>query len=126
MKFWNWFTNLFTGKDKIISLIDSAKAFVEKALPVVQAIEEQIKPFVNDNNKAFLNLKLVTFLSKYNFDFDYVTKIAEQLVKLPNADLLFNLALEVLKVAAPTNTPLSVLRLAVELAYNLYKASKTA
>lgn len=125
MNFWTWFKGLFSNKDKIISIIDSAKVFVEKALPIVEAINNQVKPFLAGSEATKYAL-LSSFLLKYSGNIKGVASTTEALLKLPNADLLFNLALEILKLAAPTNTSLSVLRLAVELAYNLYKASQKA
>jgi hypothetical protein len=55
-----------------------------------------------------------------------VSDIAQSLSGLPSVDLWHNLAVIVLGAAAPKGTAGSLLNLAVELAYNIYKQSKAA
>ena len=126
----NWFTSVqnwvfgwFTDetKQRILAILNGVKGLVEYALPIVKAIDEQLKPFLSQTNAD--TLKLVTeFLEKHMDDFDAVIALANKLSALPMADMLANLALELLKLKAPTNASLSTLRLAIELAYNIYKA----
>lgn len=123
MKFWTWLTNLFADKTDIVVVIDNIKVYVDKILPIVEAIDKEIKPHLQKSDNVKYTL-ITTFLLKYTGNFSEVAILADKLIKLSNTDLLFNLALEILKLLSAKNTSLSVLRLAVELAYNLYKASK--
>jgi hypothetical protein len=66
------------------------------------------------------------FLVKYEPDAAKAANLALSLSGLPSADLWKNLAVLALGALVPGGTAASLLNLAVELAYNIYKRSKAA
>lgn len=119
----NWVFGWFTDetKQRILALLNGVKGLVDQALPIIKAIDQQLKPFLSQANVDTLK-EVTKFLSKYMDDFDTVLALANKLSALPMADMLANIALELLKLKVPTNSSFSTLRLAVELAYSIYKA----
>lgn len=119
LKTWvlSWFTD--ENKLRLLSFLNGVQVFVDWAYPIVQEIDEKLKPLLKMDLPAFD--ALVKFLREYEDEFDNIVELAESLKDLPLADMLANVALELLKLKAGTNVATSVLRLAVELAYNLYK-----
>jgi hypothetical protein len=115
----SWFTD--ANKQKLLALLTGIKGFVDAALPIVKEIDELLKPMLEKNSTA---LALYEFLLKHISNVDYVSDLAKKLSDLPLADMLANVALEILRTKVPATASLSVLRLAIELAYNLYKTSK--
>lgn len=115
----SWFTD--ANKQKLLALLGNVKGFVDAALPIVKEIDEVLKPLLASNE----TIKAISeFLLEHFDNVDYVVDLAEKLSELPLADMLANVALEVLKTRVPATASLSVLRLAIELAYNVYKTSK--
>lgn len=117
----SWFTD--TRKLQILELLQGVNVFIDYARPIVERIDKQLKPLLKlDNTPVFDTIK--KFLEEYSDEFDDVVEIANKLKDLPMADLLANVAIECLKLHSSAHVSLSVLRLAVELAYNVYKQSK--
>lgn len=116
----SWFTD--ASKQRLLALLNGVRQLVEVAGPIVQAIDEQLKPFLNDKN-VFLT-KLMQFLIANIGSVEKAVALVNQLKDLPMADLLANVALEILKTKVSSNVAFSTLRLAIELAYNIYKTTK--
>lgn len=117
----SWFSD--ANKQKIFAILNGVKTLVDYALPIVKAIDEKLKPVLNDGAEDVVQA-VRKFLEEYMDDLDKVLELADKLADLPMADMLANIALELLKTTSPTNASLSMLRLAVELAYNIYKTTK--
>ena len=115
----SWFTD--ASRQKLLALLNNIKKFVDVALPIVKEIDEVLKPLLANSTKA---LALQEFLVKHLGDLDDVITLAVKLSKLPTADMLANVALEILKTKFTVTPSLSALRLAIELAYSIYKSSK--
>lgn len=118
-KLWalSWFTD--ESKLRLLAYLNGIQVFINWAGPIVKEIDEKLKPLLKMDIPAFEAVK--TFLEEYQDEFDDVVALAESLKDLPMADLLMNVALECLKLKTNGNVAVSVLRLAVELAYNIYK-----
>jgi hypothetical protein len=123
MKFWNWLKSFFTdvNRDKVLKVLDNVEEFVKEAIPIVALIDEKLKPLLANKPKLEAIYK---FLAEYADDIDDVLAVAEKLADLPLQDMLANVALELLKGTIKTNVSLSALKLAIELAYQIYKLSK--
>lgn len=122
-KFWGWFTSFFTDESraKVARVIDSVQDFVEKAMPIVILIDEKLKPALEARGK----LKTVyAFLVEYGDNIDDALALAEKLVKLPTPEMLSGIAVALLQNKDAITASLSVLKLSIELAYNIYKATK--
>jgi hypothetical protein len=120
----HFFASLFGAKGGLAQkVLHEAASFVNLAQPIVAEIETEIKA-LPDQGKSVQAIE--TFLGKYETDAAKVLNIATTLAALPPADLWKNLAVTALSALAPAGTASSLLNLAVELAYNIFKQSKMA
>lgn len=118
----HFFASLFGAKGALAQkILHDASSFVTLAEPIVAEVETEIKA-LPDQGKSVQAIE--GFLAKYEADSGKVSSIAQTLSGLPVADLWHNLAVIALQALAPQGTATSLLNLAVELAYNLYKQSK--
>lgn len=126
-----WFLSWFVGSKelKVIEILEGLDAFFNKALPIVKQIDEELKPALRklsseNGDEVDIYETILWFLKKFEDTLGDVFEVAQRVYKLPLPDMLFTIALEILKSQAVANPSLSLLRLAIELAYNVYKKSK--
>lgn len=126
-----WFLSWFVGSKelKVIEILESLDTLFNKSLPIVRQIDEELKPALRNlksqnGDKIDLYETVLSFLKKFEDILDDVVIITQQVYKLPIPDMLFTIAIEILKAQSAGNTSLSVLRLSVELAYNVYKKTR--
>jgi hypothetical protein len=116
----HFFASLFPGHgDAAQKVLHSVSSFVSLAVPIVAAIDQELKTVAPASSEA---AAVERFLARYEPDLEKVKGVAAQLAALPSADLWHDLAVYALSTLAPAGTAQSLLRLAVELAYNLQKA----
>jgi hypothetical protein len=127
-----WFLSWFVGSKelKVIEILESLDTLFNKSLPIVKQIDEELKPALKNlasqnGDEVDLYETILSFLKKFEDVLDDVFAIAQQVYKLPIPDMLFTIAIEILKAQSTGNVSLSVLRLSVELAYNVYKKTKS-
>lgn len=127
-----WFLSWFVGTKelKVIEILEGLDVFFNKALPIVKQIDEELKPALRklaaeNGDEVDVYETILWFLKKFEDTLGDVFVIAQKVYKLPIPDMLFTIALEILKAQSTTNPSLSLLRLAIELAYNVYKSSKS-
>ena len=122
-----WFSGLFAKGNRavVVSLLDHVSVFVDHALPIVKAIDEQLKPAIRTSSQPLI-ITIETFIGERlnGLELTAARRDAQKLVYLPTADMLVNVALILLARAKPESVPTSLLRLAIELAYSIYKATK--
>ena len=114
---------------KVIEILEGLDTFFNKALPIVKQIDEELKPALRklaseNGDEVDVYETILWFLKKFEDTLGDVFEVAQRVYKLPIPDMLFTIALEILKAQSSTNPSLSILRLAIELAYNVYKKSK--
>lgn len=126
-----WFLSWFVGSKelKVIEILESLDTLFNKSLPIVRQIDEELKPALRNlatqnGDEVDLYETILSFLKKFEDVLDDVFVIAQQVYKLPIPDMLFTIAIEILKAQSTGNVSLSVLRLSVELAYNVYKKTR--
>ena len=121
----HFFTSLF-GKSAGIAqeVLHDVSSFVQLAEPIVEQVETEIKAQTADTPSSAVSA-VAAFLTKYEPNLVRVQAASAALATLPAADLFRNVAVYALQAVAPKGTANSLLNLAVELAYNIYK-KKTA
>lgn len=126
-----WILSWFVGAKefKVIEILEGLNDFFNKALPIVQQIDEELKPrlktIASDGGDSIDTYETVLwFLAKFKEHLGDIVEIAQRVYLLPLPDMLFTIAIEILKAQSANNPSLSMLRLAVELAYNVYKKTK--
>lgn len=123
----SWFVS---SKDyKVIEILEGVNDFFNKALIIVQQIDEELKPRLKaisaDGGDSIDTYETILwFLEKFKEHLGDIVEIAQRVYLLPLPDMLFTIAIEILKSQSIGNPSLSILRLAVELAYNVYKRTK--
>lgn len=137
MSFWStiksWVLAFFVKSDKldILDVLESLEGFLDSALIVVEKIDKVVKPALKEmaskdpEGVEAQFLELVTIFVESFGDIVASTidikELADKLFLLPIGEICFNLALAVLGAQSKSNASLSILRLAIELAYNVYK-----
>lgn len=126
-----WVLSWFVGAKefKVIEILEGLNDFFNKALPIVQQIDEELKPKLKvikaDGGDSIDTYEAILwFLEKFKEHLGDIVEIAQRVYLLPLPDMLFTIAIEILKAQSTSNPSLSMLRLAVELAYNVYKKTK--
>lgn len=135
MNFWTtikkwvlgWFVN--AKELKVIEILEGVDVFLNRALPIVRKIDEELKPILKQSYKdkageMEIYSSVLWFLNQFQDVLDDVLELVDKVYLLPLPDMLFTIAVEILKAQSPNNPSISILRLAVELAYNVYKNSK--
>lgn len=122
-----WFVS--AKEFKVIEILEGLNDFFNKALPIVQQIDEELKPRLKtiaaDGGDSIDTYETILwFLEKFKEYLGDIVEIAQRVYLLPLPDMLFTIAIEILKAQSTSNPSLSMLRLAVELAYNVYKKTK--
>ena len=127
----NWFLGWFVGSKelKVIEILEGIDVLLNKAIPIVKQLDEELKPalrnvYAGTKDEIDIYETVFLFLKKFENILGDISTIAQQVYKLPLPDLLFTIAIEILKAQSTGNVSLSILRLAVELGYNIYKKSK--
>jgi hypothetical protein len=123
----SWFVS--AKEFKVIEILEGLNDFFNKALPIVQQIDEELKPrlktiAVDGGDSIDTYETILWFLEKFKEHLGDIVEIAQRVYLLPLPDMLFTIAIEILKAQSTSNPSLSMLRLAVELAYNVYKRTK--
>lgn len=121
-----WFLSWFTDVNKleIIKLLQGIAIFIDYAKPIVEHIDKILKPLLKGEDMPIYDA-ILTFLGEYSDDFDKVVEMAEEYAELPLGDMLANIAMFCLKAKVGDSVSSSILRLAIELAYNLYKVNSS-
>lgn len=121
-----WFSD--QNRAKVVDVLNHAQAFIAYALPIVESIDKTLKPVIKDamagNCDTPIACLISRFLEQYGMDSSAAEKAGLELQGMPIADLSLNVALFALKHVAPDVAASSILRLAIELAYNVYKGAK--
>ena len=123
----SWFVS--AKEYKVIEILEGLNDFFNKALPIVQQIDEELKPSLKKltaegGDSVDTYETILAFLSKFKEYIGDIAEVAQRVYLLPLPDMLFTIAIEILKSQSTSNPSLSMLRLAVELAYNVYKRTK--
>ena len=108
-------------QDAANEVLKDVSVYLPMALTCVTAVENELK--IAGNPSA---VQIGKFLSKYEPDLQKVVATAQQLAALPASDLFHEAALYALNTLAPPGVTQSLLNLAVEMAYNILKASAPA
>ena len=134
MNFWttvkNWFLSWFVGSKelKIVEILEGLDVFFNKALPIVEKIDKELKPELKritaEGDEIDIYETVLKFLEQYKDIISDIRALAEKVYGMQLPDLLFTIAIEILRAQSTTNASLSILRLAVELAYNVYKKTR--
>lgn len=123
-----WVASLFSkqSRETVLEVLDHVSVFVDHALPIVEAIDKYLKPVLKHGSEppVVAVYKFMNELGWLKLGSDELETEAARLSALPVPDLLANVAIFLLKQAKPEAAGLSILRLAVELAYNVYKGTR--
>jgi hypothetical protein len=123
----HFFKSLFGPNSTAVQkLLHSISGFVGLAEPIILEVENDLKEVIKAGDKTLALPKIVEFLSRYEPDVAKAGDIANSLSGLPVSDLLHNLAVIALSTVVPAGTATSLVRMAVELAYNIFKSKKAA
>lgn len=134
--FGTWIASWFKGDfiKTVGRLLGRLEPYSEPALRVVSAIDEELKPALKVNHLTladtlqdfiYRQLTLEGVLTTDSSELrEGVRKLIGQVRFATTGDLLANVAVFLLTQIMPKHPGTSLLRLAVELAYNLYKESK--
>jgi len=122
----SWFVS---DKDlKIIDILEDINDLVKWALTIVEKIDNELKPelkrVASEGDKIDVYETVLKFLEQFKELSINAVEIANKVFEKPLPELLFTIAIELLKAYSGTNASLSTLRLAVELAYNIYKKTR--
>lgn len=126
-----WFLGWFvSSKDlKIIDILEDINEFIKLALVIVEKIDNELKPELKRATSVGDSIDVYETVLKFLEQFKELSintvELANKVFEKPLPELLFTVAVELLKAYTGTNASLSALRLAVELAYNIYKKSKS-
>jgi hypothetical protein len=116
----HFFTSLFGNNGAIAQkVLHDASSFVNLALPIVQGIDTELKTVKG----SVVALDIVKFLDKYLPDVEKAEKLAASFATLPGAQLWRAVATTALQAITPVGISSSLINLAVELAYNIFKQS---
>lgn len=112
---WRWWT-----KPRVARVIDEAAVLAEQAAPIVEDIENNLKPHLKPNRNKTL---IESYLGEFEADETLVKQVAGALSKLPIPDMLHGVACFLVARYVPEPSR-GLVRLAVELAYQLYVKPK--
>lgn len=122
-----WVASFFSKDHRaaVVSLLDRAAVFVDFALPIVERIDKELKPAIKTGHEPMI-IVVERFIGEglEGTELTAARKRANDLVQLPKADMLVNIALILLARSASGNVATHLLRLAIELSYSIYKATK--
>ncbi len=120
----HFFEHLFgANSNEAQKVLGDVSHYVTLAEPIVVEVEDIIKAAPQSAVLAAIE----KFLSKYEPDLAKVATTAASLAALPSADLWHNAAVLALQTLVPqAGVAASLLNLAVELAYNIFKQKQAA
>lgn len=133
---WVWLLSVARIPSKhtedVLKVAAGVVEYVDAAIPVVKQINERLKSAISeDTNWSDRYHQVATFLQFVDpVDADDKEKQREHsavvvsVYQLPRAELLARVALFLLEKSLPSSPATSVLRLAIEIAYQVYKASR--
>lgn len=115
----------FASKEEtgVLDVLDKVNPTFLQALVLVRKLDEELKPLLVVKRGLGENFYVVVLDFLKQFSGIDATALAAKVANLDIPDLLFTLAIEILRTQSG-NATLSLLRLAVELAYSVYKNSK--
>jgi hypothetical protein len=105
-------------------ILHDVSSFVQLADPIILDVESELKPIASDKTARVAGV--LKFLGKYEPDVQTAVDTANRLAGLPTEDLLRQAAVFALTTFVPAGTTASLLNLAVELAYNIFKRAQQA
>lgn len=116
-----WFTDLFSNS-AVRDAFSTAATMVDHFLPIVTAIEADLKPGLKDDKQSNLTV-LYNFLKKHAEGSEELSDEIASIFDKPYGYIISSVALILAKRLAPDQAT-NILRLAIEAAYTLYKATK--
>lgn len=118
----NFFKKLFGKSGDVVQVVlHDVSAFVIAAEPIV----EQVALIASlASGKSELMAKLVGWLHEYEKDAAVVKAWVDAAEGMPSSDVLRSAGVLAVSKLVPEGTSKSLLNLAVEMAYNVYKRSK--
>lgn len=129
MKFFDaighFFKSIFGADSTVVQgVLKEVSSVATLAAPIIQDVETTLKAPAAAGSSV--DQKLLTFLGKYEPDAAKVASTATALAALPVSDMLAKAAQFALATFVPAGTAASLINLAVELAYNVFKAKTAA
>lgn len=121
VSFKKWLLSWVPGsKQQVVELWDNLGELVAMAGPVVKSIDTELKPLLQD--PAYDSLTALRgFLAKYGLvDKQHEDELKQLYETMPIGDLCLHIALLILKAIGGADARVRMLRLAIELAYNVY------
>lgn len=119
----HFFSSLFgPNGSKVQQVLHDVSSFTNLALPVVEAVETELKAFAPIPGVT----QIEAFLVKHVPQLANIGTVAQNLSTLSGTALFQGVAAAVLGAIVPGGTELSVINLAIELAYSTFKAIQAA
>lgn len=124
-KFGHVFVSLFAhSSDAAEVVVHDVSGFALKAEPIVAEIEDGLKKEIDAGDHSKVLTAIQNFLLKFEPDLQKVGQVANELGAMPKANLLQGAAQFALTAILPGGVPTSLIRLAIEFAYNILLAKK--
>lgn len=116
----HFFSSLFgPNGDVAQKVLHAAASYISLAVPIIAEIEADLKAETGQGSVG--TEKVIGFIQKFEPDSGKAQSIATSLGNISNADLWHQLAVFGLSRIAPKGVSTSILNLAVEFAYNIFK-----
>lgn len=118
----HFFSSLF-GKNADVAqkVLHATASYIALAGPIIAEIETELKATIETGQGSVATDKILGFIQKFEPDLDQAHTISAHLAGLPNTDLWHQLAVFGLSRIAPKGVSASIINLAVEFAYNIFK-----
>lgn len=126
----SWVAGLWPSNARadVVAVLSNVSKHIDNALVVVKLIDDELKPALrNPTHDEPVIVQLEKFLIRHLDGNDLIEGRleAQRLVYLAIPDILANVAVFLLSKAIPSAVvSSSILRLAIEFAYNVYKSAK--
>lgn len=116
------FTSLFGAKASVAQkVLHEVSSFVQLASPIVAEIETELKASASPDAA-----KILVYVQRYEKDSVVAKSFVDSLTGLPVSVIWHNVAVFALASLVPAGTASSLLNLAIEMAYSIFKASPAA
>lgn len=116
-----WLSRLFINQ-QVQDVMGTAATMIDHVTPIIVAIEKDLKPGLQ-NNTLDNKLAIRHFLETHAYDYFDIFKLVDELYDKPYIHIITSVALAMAQRLAPAEST-SVIRLALELAYNIYKVTR--
>lgn len=123
-----WMVNAFgwvrksflTYSDEILQVLDFAVKLLPVSIAIVRSVENEVRPSIGDSDELDYALK-----ETLGFDDKLIGATKQRVKELRDDDslgeILAMVAVEALRIQLKQEAPTSLLKLSVELAYNVFK-----